>query len=775
MPLDGVRVLEVGGGIAAAYCCRLLRGFGAEVIRWESPGEENVLTADETTYLVAGKLRVDGARVRLDTLAESVDVVVEDRTPGWLAGNGVDPVRFRAEDPSRIVVSISPFGQTGPRAEWQTTNAVQFAAGGLMSLTGRPELPPLVTGGSQAFYLGGLQAFAAATALIYDRSRGGPGDWLDISLQECAASMPELYGAMSAYELDDEPVVRAGNSIRAVWGVYHAADGWAGVCCLERQVPAFFRLLGDVVAGDPRFVDREQRADHDDELLAHVMVFMAEHTQAELLALSPEHRVPFGAVVTPGDLLEDEGLRERGFFDSVSTADGVAEIPGRLFPGVGWRPPERLHEPAEDTDSVLRLAPRPAAPPPSPPRRPLEGVRVADLTMMWAGPYATKLLAELGAEVIKIESPNAWDNIRTLVPQEPPVPDPWNSAYYFNEYNHSKKSLTLDLATDEGREVFLDLVPRCDVVIENYRADVLDKLGLGHEVLRGARSDIVLVTMAGFGKTGPLARHVGFGPIIEMMSGLVSLSGYGDGEPVKTGISYGDPVGGLAAFGATMLGLLHRDRAGEGCHIDLAQRESAASMAGEAFAAASLRGEPPVHRGNRDDRWVPQGCYRSAGDDQWVVISVRNDEEWARLADHIGRSDLAGLSFAERVARHDELDAAIESWTAGLDQQDAAVALQALGVPAAPVLDTVQIRRDPQLVDRGFYVEVPNPKMRPYLQTGPTWRLVDSPPHTMVRSPWFGEHNREILMGLLGLTDEELAVLEAATVIGSAPVNPTAG
>src|SRR5437764_3794039 len=186
-------------------------------------------------------------------------------------------------------------------------------------------------------------------------------------------------------------------------------------------------------------------------------------------------------------------------------------------------------------------------------QRPLEGIRVADLTMMWAGPYATKLMAEMGAEVIKVESPRAWDNIRTLLPQ-PGVGDPWNSAFYFNEYNRDKKSLILDLADERGRNAFLRLVAKCDVVIENYRADVLDKLGLGYEVLRAARPDIVLVSMAAFGKSGADQHLVGFGPVIEMMSGLATLTGYKDeDEPFKTGISYGDPVGGVQAAGAVAL------------------------------------------------------------------------------------------------------------------------------------------------------------------------------------------------------------------------------
>ena len=195
---------------------------------------------------------------------------------------------------------------------------------------------------------------------------------------------------------------------------------------------------------------------------------------------------------------------------------------------------------------------------------PLDGVRVLDLTMMWAGPYATRMIGEMGAEVIKIESPKAWDNIRTLMPRTEVVDDPWNSAFYFAEYNHNKKSVTLDLAVEAGRDAFLKLVANSDVVIENYRADVMGKLGLTDEVLFAANPSLVLVSMAGFGKTGGDKDNVGYGPIIEMMSGLMSLSGYDADAPQKTGISYGDPVAGLAAVGAIALGVIKQRRTGQG-------------------------------------------------------------------------------------------------------------------------------------------------------------------------------------------------------------------
>jgi crotonobetainyl-CoA:carnitine CoA-transferase CaiB-like acyl-CoA transferase len=407
-------------------------------------------------------------------------------------------------------------------------------------------------------------------------------------------------------------------------------------------------------------------------------------------------------------------------------------------------------------------------------RLPLAGIRVADLTMMWAGPYATRVLAEMGAEVIKVEAPRAWDNVRTLIPVQ--APEPWNASWYFNDYNRDKKSLSLDLAQPRGRELFLRLVAKSDAVIENYRADVLDKLGLGFEVLRGAKPDLILVSMAGFGKTGADRALVGFGPIVEQMAGLASLTGYGDdGIPYKTGISYGDPVAGVAAAGALVLALIQRRRSGRGAWIDLAQREVMAEMLGEAFVAASLRGERPVHRGNRHPRWAPQGVYACAGKEQWLALSVRSDAEWRALAGAIGAGELAALAEPERRARHDELDARIEAWTRAQEAQAAQAAFQALGIPAARVLDTDAIHWDPQLLARDSWEFLPHPRMEPWPQPVSAWRLVEANPRPRRHAPLFGEHNREILCGLLGVPEAELAALAEAGVIGDAPIGAGVG
>jgi crotonobetainyl-CoA:carnitine CoA-transferase CaiB-like acyl-CoA transferase len=398
-------------------------------------------------------------------------------------------------------------------------------------------------------------------------------------------------------------------------------------------------------------------------------------------------------------------------------------------------------------------------------RAPLDGVRVLDLTMMWAGPYATRMLGEMGAEVIKIESPKAWDNVRTLFPRADEVEDPWNSDFYFAEYNHNKKSLSLDLATEVGRATFLELVAKSDAVIENYRADVMDNLGLTDEALFAANPSLVFVSMAGFGKVGDDRDNVGYGPIIEMMSGLMSLSGYEPDAPQKTGISYGDPVAGLAAVGALTLGVIKKRRTGKRSRVDLAQVEVSVKLAGVAFAALARTGGVPPATGNRHPRWAPQGCYQVRGEDQWIVLSCTDDAEWAACAEVIGRPDLSGLSLDERRARHDELDAAIGAWSAPVDGRVAVDVLQHAGVPAGRVLDMRTVKDDPQLYARGYWVRIPNEKMHPYRKSGVPWRLVEANPTITRHAPYFGADNHEILSEILGLSDDEIAKLEADGVI----------
>jgi crotonobetainyl-CoA:carnitine CoA-transferase CaiB-like acyl-CoA transferase len=261
------------------------------------------------------------------------------------------------------------------------------------------------------------------------------------------------------------------------------------------------------------------------------------------------------------------------------------------------------------------------------------------------------------------------------------------------------------------------------------------------------------------------------------MSGLCSLTGYaGEDEPFKTGISYGDPVGGVYAAAAVALALAKRRRTGKGSFIDLAQREGATLLAGEAFVAASLEGETsPRHHGNRSARWAPQGAYRCAGDDQWIVVSTVTDDEWRACCRVLGRDDLADLSAEDRRARHDDLDQLLAEWARDRDPQDAMEELQQAGVPAGRILDSAEIHEDPQLIRRHFWVYLPNPKMHRYKQAGIAWRMAECDPRLIRHAPMFGEHTREILTTIVGLSDTDIDELYAAGVCADEPVNPGVG
>jgi crotonobetainyl-CoA:carnitine CoA-transferase CaiB-like acyl-CoA transferase len=349
LPLAGVRVLEVGGGVAAAFATRWMAGFGADVVRSDAGRE--TLGRDEQAFLLAGKRRVGAGDARLRALALAADILVEDGAPGALAARGLDPLELRRAKPALVVVSLTPFGQTGPAAHWHASNLVAHAAGGVLSLTGVISRPPLQNGGNQAWMLLGLNGFSAALAAYFGALVHGEGDWLDISAQDCAAGMLELYGPRAAFDNTEAP--RLGNRVHAIWGIFPCADGFAGVCALQRQAPAFFAMTGDPALADPRFLDPMYRLTADAELGALVEHWFRDKKKRDLLEMGEKHKVPIGAVQTPLDLLASPGLAERDFFDTVVTPAGVARVPGRPYLGIGWQPGE-LHAPAADTDAVAR-------------------------------------------------------------------------------------------------------------------------------------------------------------------------------------------------------------------------------------------------------------------------------------------------------------------------------------------------------------------------------------------------------------------------------------
>jgi len=406
-------------------------------------------------------------------------------------------------------------------------------------------------------------------------------------------------------------------------------------------------------------------------------------------------------------------------------------------------------------------------------RLPLHGIRVLDLSKVWAGPYCTRLLGDMGAEVIKVEGPASVDMIRelTLLPRD--TERAYNKSAYFNTYNRNKYGCALDLRHPRGRELALRLVALSDVVIENYRSDVLASLDLTYETMRSVRADVVLVSMPSHGLWGPEADRVAFGTNIEQLSGLAWLNGYPDGPPHRSAISYGDPMAGATAAAATIAALLFRRWTGRGQHVELAQWEALLPFTGEFFVEYSMTGREPARRGNRHASMAPHGVYRCAGEDTWVAIAVGTDEEFAALCQVIGRPELArDARFADVVSRHrnqDELAETVSAWTGERSPAEAADPLQAAGVTAEPVRTVQELVEDGHLRARGFLEEMTHREAGTWLTDGPAWRFDRTPAHVRLPAPCFGEHNDYVFRHLLGLNDAEVADLEREGVIASEP------
>jgi crotonobetainyl-CoA:carnitine CoA-transferase CaiB-like acyl-CoA transferase len=404
---------------------------------------------------------------------------------------------------------------------------------------------------------------------------------------------------------------------------------------------------------------------------------------------------------------------------------------------------------------------------------PLDGVRVVDLTMVWAGPFGTRLLGDDGAEVIKVESPQMWDQLRSLgqIPRE--TPRWYNMSAYFNHNNRNKYGLSLDLRGDLGRETLFQLLSKSDVIVENFRSDVMDNLGLDFEAVRAAKPDIIYVSMPGHGKTGPEKDYVAYGTNVEQLAGIVSVSGYENDDPMKTGFSYGDPMAGTALVAAVAMALRQRNRDGEAIRIDLAQRENLAMFIGDFLVGYQLSGEEPRRIGNRHVMFAPHNRYPCAGDDRWVAIACETDAQFAALTRIIEQPELADdARFATNAARkehEDELDAIIAEWTAARGHYEVMFLLQGADVPAGAVLTIPELVADPHLRARDAWQPHVHPDAGTWEMEAPPWKLSRTPGASRLPAPGFGEHNSYVLRDLLELPEETIERLYAEGIVADAP------
>lgn len=414
--------------------------------------------------------------------------------------------------------------------------------------------------------------------------------------------------------------------------------------------------------------------------------------------------------------------------------------------------------------------------------QPLKNYRVLDLSRIWAGPYCTKLMADMGAEIIKMESLSVYDSHRGPInpargiaayPDGAPGDEPWNRNGWFNCLHLSKYGITLELTSETGRNVFDQLVSISDVVIENFRQGSLERLGYSYETLRRLRPDLIYVSMPAFGNSGPWQKYLAYGIGQEQLSGMAHMTGYRGEGPMKSGINHGDPITGSHAAGVLLAALRYRKRTGKGMYIDVSQQESAVSLIGADVLAYQLTGEEPQRRGNRSPYFAPHNSYRCAGEDRWVAIAVTNDEEWRQLAQLVGGSELSAdprfATLAGRLENEDQLDDLISGWTVDKKAYDLCHLLQREGVPASPVMGGPDLLADPHYAARGTFVRVNHEQVGEKTYPGIPWKMSATPGKARWASPTLGQHNRQIYGELLAMPTDDITALEEQGIIGTIP------
>jgi crotonobetainyl-CoA:carnitine CoA-transferase CaiB-like acyl-CoA transferase len=802
-----VRVLDLADA-SGALAGRLLVGLGAEVIRVEPPGGDPLRASDPLAFAHwhAGKrsvtldLAAPAGAERLRRLAATADVLVETGPPGGLEPLGLGWPALSDVNPALVLVSITPFGQDGPRAAWRATSLILSALGGMTWLSGAPGGPPLDPPREQAFQLAGAVGAIGALLGLRARRRTGRGQHVDVAAQEVVAATLE-YGTLRYLH---EGVVhrRTGNRYPHVpHGLFPARDGhvaggfggsprmWDGLLAWLQETGAAEDL------GDPRFADEPTRLRERGHIFAVIERFTGGLEKTAFHREAQRRRLPWAAVARADEVLTSPQLRARGFFVEV-------DVDGRWRPDVGFafgfpegRRPSRLRVPALG-DANADLLDEPSAAldrragvrtrdrqgsgsgaaasaggrEASPPRAgagggwgALAGTRVLDLTWVLAGPYATKILADHGAEVIKVESRHRPDPSRLsaalhLSRDASRHPD---SSGYFNNFNRNKSSVVVNLARPEGLGLLRRLVAASDVVIENFSARVLASWGLDYPTLAACRPDLVLVSMAGMGHTGPWRDHVTYADAVQALSGLAAEVGLPGEAPLGLTFGLGDMIAGYHAALATLAALEWRDATGRGQHVDLSQVEAVASHLGTAVLEVSASGAPRGPDGSRHRTMAPHGVFPCQGEDRWIAIAVGTDPEWRALCGALGRPEAAGdprfATAASRKANESACEALVAGWTGGQDRDALVARLQAAGVPAGAVQDGRDlVEVDPQLRARGFYVPLRHPRAGVFLHEGVVPRLGGTPGAIAAPAPCLGEHTSAVLRGVLGLDDAEI-------------------
>jgi crotonobetainyl-CoA:carnitine CoA-transferase CaiB-like acyl-CoA transferase len=796
--LTGVRVVELGGGVAAPFAARLLGDLGADVVKVEPPegdparqlepfatdrdGRRCSLVFEYLNWNKRGTvadLATDAGREAVHALLADADILIEALDPDERAALGLSPAALRAVNPDLVVTSVSDFGQDGPYARWRGSDLVLQAMSGVMQISGTSDREPLKHGLRQSLYGAGLNAAYASLAAHLGRLRGGGGGHVDVSVHECLASQLVLneahYAFLGAVQGRRPPVQDplAGDPLPA-------ADGWVSLQNSGLIPPArLAELFDDPRLAERRFASVEGRTSNAEELNAILTEHLADETRAGFFARSCAAGFLSGQVQGAGDLLGCPQLGERAVFHSFEELESHGapiRFPAALATLSRTPTSVRRRAPAHGEHTEQLREPREAARRPSSAGGggldgggPLAGLRVIDLSTVFAVPYIGGLLADLGAEVIKVEAPHRLDQTRTWFGpyfDNAPEDDWWNRSATFHVVNRGKRSLSLDLARPQGREVLHDLVREADVLLDNFTPRVMRGWGTTYDALREHNPRLVMLSNTGYGSTGPWSAFRAQGTSLEATMGISQVTGYAGDKPSKVGQSYPDFLAAWTGLTALLAALVERERSGEGQWIDLGMYQLGVSVIPEALLHFQVHRQEPTRQGNADLGALVSGLYPAAGEDRWLAVSVQDATQHAALA-----AIVPGVSQAPGAVEHTE--AALAAWSRERDAADAAAELQAAGIAAGPVLDARDLLLDPHLCHRGFYEEAdfgPELGRRPLIGRPYRWAAAGGRVAVRGPAPAFAEANRHVLEDLLMRDAATLRRLADEQVIAGAPV-----
>jgi crotonobetainyl-CoA:carnitine CoA-transferase CaiB-like acyl-CoA transferase len=801
--LSHLRIVEIGSAAATSYCARLFADFGASVQKIEPPAGDPLRRAAPLTpkgnsawfaFLNFNKSSIalspndPNASSRLTELIGGCDILLDGRDVDAADCPAIDLAEIKRRHPGLIHLEASWFGGEGPYANFEATDSTIRALVGLVKLVGPAEGPPVHAPDFQTGIFAGLWGFIAAASSVLGRMQDGRGRSSRLSIFESSIAVTE-YIMFEAFARGD---IMRRIGVNRFWptfpvGIYETKQGWLGVTTVTpAQWRSFCEMLGlPDLRDDASLFLGVDRLQHVEAIESKFIPKLKTRTAQEWFTEGLRRKIPIVPVPAIADLIADEEKRARGAIVPVMIGDESGFTAGSMQRLTGT-PPRRggavpdIGEQMLGSAHVTAAAGATAPTPQGQKRLPLEGIRVVDFSMGWAGPVCTRTLADLGADVIKIEAtqyPDWWrgvDRRRAYVQEQM-----YEKSVRYCIMNRNKRGITLDLTRPQGLALAKRLLADADLVVDNYSVEVLPKMGLGYDVLSKLNPKLVMMSMSAFGAGSSHRDCRAYGSTLEQGSGLPSVVGDPDGPPVMSHTAFGDAVGGLNGCAAVLTALIHAKLTGKGQFIDLAQIECMMPFAAPWITVHSIDGKQPVKYGNRHPDFVPHGCFRCAGQDtgqdtgqdNWIMVAASCDAMWPKLATLLGRADWASdaklKTAAGRRAIESEIEAAIAVWTAARDPEAAMAALQAAGIAAGVARLPIELLQDPQLHARGFIQYIDRAFIGKHPQPSMPFRESDEPFAIRSAPPTLGEHNREILGGLLGLSEAEIIKLTRDGIIGT--------